>query len=66
MNTWIDFINRMNVLLWTAVMFLFHLILYLSLGEDDWLMATLLATGTYALAFVLLKSFARRKKRGVQ
>lgn len=61
------FVERMNLLLWLAVIFLFHLILYLTLGTDDWLVATVMATGTYAAVFVLLKAYVRNnKKRGVR
>ncbi|HEU4964157.1 MAG TPA: hypothetical protein VFV52_09950 [Bacilli bacterium] len=65
MNSWVAFVNRMNLLLWVAVIFLFHLVLYLSLGTDNWLWATIAATATYTLVLVGLKSLARRKKRGV-
>ncbi|ASS73760.1 hypothetical protein CIG75_01405 [Tumebacillus algifaecis] len=67
MNRFWAFIERMNLALWIAVIFLFHLILYLSLGTDRWLYATVLATATYTAAFALLKALARNnKKRGVR
>lgn len=59
------FLQRMNLLLWLAVIFLFHLILYLTLNTDDWLFATLSATLVYALVLGGLKFMVRRKNRGV-
>jgi hypothetical protein len=66
MNGFFAFVERMNLMLWLSVIFLFHLILYLTLGTDNWLIATLLATATYAAAFVMLKAYIRNKKRGVR
>ncbi|TCP57621.1 hypothetical protein EV586_10265 [Tumebacillus sp. BK434] len=67
MNGILSFVERMNLLLWLAVIFVFHLVLYLTLGTDNWLIATVLATGTYAAVFVLLKAYVRNnKKRGVR
>jgi hypothetical protein len=63
MNGFYNFFERMNLVLWLTVVALFHLLLYLLLGTDHWLFATLAATVTYGAVFVLLKSVARRKKR---
>ncbi|PWK16383.1 hypothetical protein [Tumebacillus permanentifrigoris] len=63
MNGFYNFIERMNVLLWLTVVALAHLLLYLLLGTDHWLFATLAATVTYGALFLLLKSVVRRKKR---
>lgn len=59
------FIERMNLLTAALVVFLLHLALYLVLNTDDWLLATVSATATYALVFALAKTYVR-KKRGVR
>lgn len=65
MNRFWTFVERMNLMLWIAVIFFFHLILYLTLGTAGWLFATLLATATYTAALLLLKAYVRRSsKRG--
>jgi heme O synthase-like polyprenyltransferase len=57
-------INRMNLLFWIALSFVFHLVLYLTLGTDNWLFATVAATLTYTLLFAALKAWAQNRTRG--
>lgn len=59
----LSFVERMNLILWLTVIFVFHLALYLILGTDDWLFATVAATATYAAVLFLLKSLARRRTK---
>ena len=59
----VSFVERMNVLLWLTVIFVFHLALYLFLGTERWLFATLAATATYAAVLFLLKATVRRRNK---
>ncbi|KEO84798.1 hypothetical protein [Tumebacillus flagellatus] len=63
MDGLVAFVNRMNLLLWIAVIALAHLLLYLFLGTDHWLFATVAATAVYAIVLLSLKSLARNKDR---
>ncbi|MBL0385320.1 hypothetical protein JJB07_01560 [Tumebacillus sp. ITR2] len=63
MNGWYGFINRMNLLLWITVILLAHLMLYLFLGTDHWLFATIAATAVYSVILLSLKVLARNKNR---
>ena len=56
------FIDRMNLLTAVVVVFLLHLVLYLVIREEDWLLATMSATAVYALVFALLKTFVSKKR----
>lgn len=61
-----QFVRRTNWLMFVAVVFLLHLVLYLVLGTDRWLFATLSATIVYGAVFALIKMLASNKKRGVR
>ena len=61
-----QFVRRTNWLMFVAVVFLLHLVLYLVLGTDRWLFATLSATVVYGAVFGLVKAMAANKKRDVR
>ena len=61
-----QFVRRTNWLLFVAVVFLLHLALYLVLGTDRWLFATLSATVVYGAVFGLVKVMAANKNGGVR
>lgn len=61
-----QFVRRTNWLMFVAVVFLLHLVLYLVLGTDRWLFATLSATVVYGGIFGLVKAMAANKKRDVR
>jgi hypothetical protein len=65
MNALYGFVERVSLGWVIGLAFVLHLLLYLSLRTDHWLFATLAATVFYGAAFAFLKTFVRRRKRGV-
>ncbi len=63
MSNLLSFVERMNLILWLTVIFVFHLVLYLILGTDNWLFATVSATATYAALLLVVKSVLRRRSK---
>jgi len=66
MNGFLNYIERLNAVTALLAIFAGHLLLYLMLGEDDWLFATVSATLTYALVLYLLKYSIRKRNRGTR
>lgn len=56
------FIDTIKLGVWLTLIFLFHMLLYLALGTDTWLTASLLATAAYGIVIWLLKQVAKRKR----
>ncbi|GAX88507.1 hypothetical protein [Effusibacillus lacus] len=65
MNTFWNFIDTIKLGVWLVLIFLFHMLLYLALGTDAWFVTTLLATATYAVAILLLKAIAKRRRQEI-
>lgn len=56
------FIDTIKSGVWLALIFLFHMLLFLALGTDTWLAATLLITSVYGAVLWLLKQIAKRMR----
>lgn len=52
--------NNMNLFAWILGVLVFHVLLYVLLGTDNWLGTAFLATSVWAVGLFALKMLARR------
>ncbi|RNB92356.1 hypothetical protein EDM56_01270 [Brevibacillus fluminis] len=60
MNDIMQYISRMNLVLWVSGIFVAHLLLYMVLGTANWAWTALLATVVWAIVLVVARVASRR------
>ncbi|MGD8191959.1 hypothetical protein ACQCN2_18480 [Brevibacillus ginsengisoli] len=60
MGAFWNYMSRINLFLWIAVVFVAHGILYYSLGTPTWLSTTFLASAFWAVVLFVLKSVGKK------
>lgn len=66
MNVFWNYMSRMNLFLWIAVVFVAHGIMYYALGTPTWISTTFLASAFWAVVLYVLKSVGRKMQNNNQ
>ncbi|WP_018131359.1 hypothetical protein [Effusibacillus pohliae] len=63
MHSFWGFIDTIRMEIWLALIFVFHLLLYLALRTPRGVLVALLATAVYGVLIAILKAIAKRKRQ---